>query len=102
MSLQQINTPSNGVSEKLPFEQLSSAISESAGILSGYLTTYHLPQPSFEADGPSVIVPVNAPPNVQLARQKPLAASLELFQLATGPSDFLPNLATGVSVFNIV
>jgi hypothetical protein len=102
MSLQQINTPSNGVSEKLPLERLSSAITESAGIVSGYLATNHLPQPSFEADGPSVIIPVNAPPNVQLARQKLLSASLELFQLATGPSDFLPNLATGVSIFNIV
>ncbi|KAH8714850.1 S-adenosyl-L-methionine-dependent methyltransferase [Phaeosphaeriaceae sp. PMI808] len=95
MSLQQINTPLNGVSEKLLLEQLSSAISGSAGIVSGYLATNHLPQPSFEANRPSVIVPVNAPPNVQLARQKLLAASLELFQLATGPSDFLPNLATG-------
>jgi len=79
MSLQQISTPSNGISEKLPLEQLSSAISESAGIVSRYLATNHLPQPSFEADGPSVIVPVNAPPNVQLERQKLLAASLELF-----------------------
>ncbi|KAF2675693.1 hypothetical protein K458DRAFT_471217, partial [Lentithecium fluviatile CBS 122367] len=86
---------SNGVSEKLPLEQLSSAISENAGIVSEYLATNHLPQPSFEADGPSVIIPVNAPPNVQLARQKLLAASLELFQLAKGPSDFLPNLVTG-------
>lgn len=99
MSVQRIDTPTNGVSEKLPLEHLSSAISENADIVSGYLKTNHLPQPSFEADGPSVIIPVNAPPNVQLARQKLLAASLELFQLATGPSEFLPNLATGVCVF---
>jgi 6-hydroxytryprostatin B O-methyltransferase len=70
--------------------------------VSGYLATNYLPQPSFEANRPSAIVPVNASPNVQLARQKLLVASLEIFHLATGPIDFLPNLATNVSVFNIV
>jgi 6-hydroxytryprostatin B O-methyltransferase len=117
MSSPQTNTPSNGVlsngissngvssngvSDKQPLVHLASAISENANIVSGYLVTNSLPQPSFEAGGPSVIVPVSAPPNVQLARQKLLAASLEIFQLATGPSEFLPNLATGVSAFNIV
>lgn len=101
MSLQPADQSSNAVSEDLPLERLSLDITENASIVSGYLATNHLPQPSFEADGPSVIVPVNAPPNVQLARQKLLSASLELFQLATGPSDFLPNLATGVSGFQV-
>jgi hypothetical protein len=54
MSLQEINTMSNEVSEKLQLEQLSLAIGESAGIASGYLVISHLPQPSFEADGPRV------------------------------------------------
>ncbi|KAJ8106918.1 hypothetical protein OPT61_g9221 [Boeremia exigua] len=95
MSLPPADTLSNGASEDLPLERLSSVITENASIVSGYLATNHLPQPSFKADGPSVIVPATAPPNVQVARQKLLSASLELLQLATGPSDFLPNLATG-------
>jgi 6-hydroxytryprostatin B O-methyltransferase len=66
-----------------------------------YITTCRLPYLSFEADEPSVIVPVIESPNGQLARQKLLAVLLELFQLATGPSDYLPNPATGVSVFSI-
>lgn len=90
------------MSENLPLERLSSAISVNAFIVSRYLGTNHLPQLSFEAEGPSVIIPVNASPNVQLARQRLHSASLELFQLATGPSDFLPNLATGVSDLNII
>jgi 6-hydroxytryprostatin B O-methyltransferase len=79
MSLQQIKTPSDGTSERLPFKTLSSANSKSADVVSGHLATNYLPQPSFEADGPSVIVPVNASPNAQFAKQKLLAASLELF-----------------------
>lgn len=92
-------TSTNGVSPKLPLVELSSIISESAGAVSQYLASKNLPQPSVAADGPSVIVPGDAPPPVQLARHKLLSASLQLFQLAQGPSDFLPNLATGVSLF---
>jgi 6-hydroxytryprostatin B O-methyltransferase len=79
MSLQQIKTPLNGASERLPLKTLSSASSNSADVVSGHLATNHLPQPSFEANGPSIIVPVNASLNGQLARQKFPAASLELF-----------------------
>ena len=103
MSLKEVNGV-NGVngssSGKFPLEELSATISENAAAVSQYLASKNLPQPSSAADGPSVIVPGDAPPPVQIARQKLLSAALQLFQLAQGPSDFLPNLATGVCARN--
>lgn len=87
----------NGFSSTIhPLDELSSTISKNASIVSHYLGTNHLPQPSLDSDGPSVIVPRGSPQSVQQARQSLIAASLELLQLAIGPSEFLPNLATGV------
>lgn len=87
----------NGVSEtSLPLEELSKKISENASIVSQYLGENHLPQPSLNSDGPSTVVPSSSPQSVQQARQTLIAASLETLQLAIGPSEFLPNLATGV------
>lgn len=87
----------NGVSEtSLPLEQLSKKISENASIVSQYLGENYLPQPSLDSDGPSTVIPSSSPQSVQQARQTLIAASLETLQLAIGPSEFLPNLATGV------
>jgi hypothetical protein len=80
----------------LPLENLSRAITENASIVSQYLQANRLPQPSREADGPATLIPSGSPQNVHQARQRLVAASLELFQLAIGPSEFLPHLATGV------
>lgn len=90
-------TISKGTSQgTFPLEALSSVISKNASVVSQYLHTNHLPQPSRESDGPSTILPSDAPQDVQQARQRLIAASLETLQLAIGPSEFLPNLATGV------
>ncbi|CAI7591567.1 unnamed protein product [Penicillium glandicola] len=78
-----------------PLDTLSSTITENARIVSEYLTAHDLPQPSCYSDGPSIIVPTGSPPSIQQAREKLVAASLEIAQLAIGPSEFLPNLATG-------
>ncbi|KAB8801880.1 hypothetical protein FH972_026702 [Carpinus fangiana] len=87
----------NGVSKKAhPLQALSGTISENASVVSQYLDANSLPQPSFEKDGPSTIIPNGAPRDIQDAQQSLIAASLELFQLAIGPSEFLPNLATGI------
>ena len=87
----------NGFSETtFPLEELSRTITKNAGIVSQYLEANHLPQPSLHSDGPSTIVPSGSPQSVQQARQNLIAASLEILQLAIGPSEFLPNLATGV------
>ena len=89
----------NGVSETaFPLEKLSWTITKNASILSQYLEMNHLPQPSLDCDGPSTVLLSGSPHNIQQARQNLLAASLELLQLATGPSEFLPNLATGVRI----
>lgn len=87
----------NGVSETaFPLEELSWTITKNASIVSQYLEANHIPQPSLDSDGPRTVVPGGSPQNIQQARQNLIAASLELLQLATGPSEFLPNLATGV------
>lgn len=89
----------NGVSgTTFPLEELSRAITKNAGIVSQYLGANHLPQPSLDSDGPSTVVPSGSPQSIQQARQNLIAASLEILQLAIGPSEFLPNLATGVRI----
>ncbi|KAF2204077.1 sterigmatocystin 8-O-methyltransferase [Delitschia confertaspora ATCC 74209] len=97
MSSKQINGQSNGhVSETtFPLEELSWSITKNASIVSQYLRGNHLPQPSFDSDGPSTVIPGDAPQNIHQARQALIAAALEISQLAIGPSEFLPNLATG-------
>lgn len=79
-----------------PLEHLSWRITQRASLVSQYLRANDLPQPSFERDGPTTIVPHDAPQYIRQAQHYLISASLELFQLATGPSDYLPNLATGV------
>jgi 6-hydroxytryprostatin B O-methyltransferase len=89
----------NGVSVSetaLPLDILSGEISKNVRSVSRYLAEQRLPQPSFESDGPSAVLPAGAPQSVQQARQSLIAACLELFHLAVGPSEFLPNMATGV------
>lgn len=87
----------NGVSVKTnSLEELSKTITKNALAVSQYLSANHLPQPSGNSDGPSVVVPSDSPQSIQQARQDLIAASLEMSQLAIGPSEFLPNLATGV------
>ena len=87
----------NGVSETAyPLEELGRTVTKNASIVSQYLSENHLPQPSLNGDGPSTVVPTGSPQSVQEARQNLISASLEILQLAIGPSEFLPNLATGV------
>ena len=79
-----------------PLEELSWQITKNASVVSQYLGANNLPQPSFDSDGPSTVVAADAPENVRKALQHLVAASLEMSQLAIGPTGFLPNLATGV------
>ena len=87
----------NDVSDTaFPLEELSWTITKNASIVSQYLGTNQIPQPSLNSDGPSIVIPGDSPQSIQKARQNLIAASLELLQLAIGPNEFLPNLATGV------
>lgn len=53
--------------------------------------------PSFSRDTPSVVLPENAPQEAHLARAKIMEHAMQLFQLASGPSEYLANLQVGVS-----
>lgn len=87
----------NGKSKTtFPLEELSRTITRNASIVSQYLGANNFPQPSFNSDGPSTVIPSSSPQSIQEARQELIAASLEILQLAIGPSEFLPNIATGV------
>lgn len=78
-------------------EKLSSIISANVSIVREYLHSSSYPEPSFDRESPSTTLPAAAPENIRVARQALIEASLKLQQLATGPSEFLPNLAVGVS-----
>ncbi|KAI1412622.1 sterigmatocystin 8-O-methyltransferase [Hypoxylon sp. FL1857] len=78
-----------------PLEELAWQCTKNAVAVSQYLSTHNLPQPSHEPDGPSSTLPKDAPPNVKRARQVLMDSALQLFQLAAGPSEFIPNLAPG-------
>lgn len=86
----------NGGLGTFPLEELSWKITKNASLVSQYLGAHCLPQPSFDSDGPSTIVPGDSPQHIRQAQQDLVAAALEMLQLAIGPSEFLPNLATGV------
>ncbi|KAL9088823.1 MAG: hypothetical protein Q9159_002859 [Coniocarpon cinnabarinum] len=90
-----VSPPARATEAAYPLEELSWKITKDAGVVSHYLAANNLPQPSFNADGPSTILGSTAPQGIQQARQNLIASSLELFQLAIGPTEFLPNLALG-------
>lgn len=77
-------------------EDLAWKCTKNAIAVSQYLSANDLPQPSHEADGPSRTLPRGAPPTIQKARQSLMDAALQLFQLAAGPNEFVPNLAPGI------
>ncbi|KAK3902974.1 6-hydroxytryprostatin B O-methyltransferase [Staphylotrichum tortipilum] len=82
-------------SASFPLEELAWQCTKNAIAVSQYLSARDLPQPSHEPDGPSNTLPKDAPPSVRRARQSLIDAALQLFQLAAGPSEFIPNLAPG-------
>ncbi|KAK4234079.1 6-hydroxytryprostatin B O-methyltransferase [Achaetomium macrosporum] len=78
-----------------PLEELARNCTKNAIVVGQYLSAHGLPQPSHEPDGPSSTLPPDAPVDVKRARQSLMDAALQLFQLATGPREFVPNLAPG-------
>ncbi|KAI1142787.1 sterigmatocystin 8-O-methyltransferase [Hypoxylon sp. FL0543] len=86
---------SPAAASSFPLEELAWQCTKNAVAVSQYLSTHNLPQPSHEPDGPSSTLPKDAPPSIQRARQTLMDSALQLFQLAAGPSEFIPNLAPG-------
>lgn len=80
-----------------PLEAYAEEICSSAKLISGYCSLEGHSHPSFDPQAPSVTLPPDAPLNVQQARQKIIDSSSRIQQLATEPSEYLPNLAVQVS-----
>jgi 6-hydroxytryprostatin B O-methyltransferase len=80
-----------------PMEDLAFQISSSAKTITEYLKSQNQRQPSFDRDTPNDVFPRDCPQEIIKTRQSLIEASLKIFQLATGPGEFLPNLAVGVS-----
>ncbi|KAF7536866.1 hypothetical protein G7054_g4162 [Neopestalotiopsis clavispora] len=68
--------------------ELSETIATHSRLVDDYLSKNSLPQPSFDADGPSQL---NLPPNIEESRAKVLAATQELNDLLQGPRNLLFN-----------
>jgi 6-hydroxytryprostatin B O-methyltransferase len=82
---------------KSTLEEFADQIPANAKVISDFLRSNGLPLPSFERDAPTTTIPASAPSEVRAARQKLMEGALRTFQLALGPSEYLPNLAVGVS-----
>jgi 6-hydroxytryprostatin B O-methyltransferase len=76
--------------------ELASSISSNAQIVSTFLQSEGYNAPSFGRDAASTVVPATAPSEVQAAREALLEGSMKMFQLASGPREYLPNLAVQV------
>lgn len=75
---------------------LANAVSSAAKNLDTQLQSQGFPQPSFEADGPTYVVPKDAPKAAHEARVATAEAALKLFNLVSGPSELLPNMTASV------
>jgi 6-hydroxytryprostatin B O-methyltransferase len=85
-----LSTPQETLSE------LAEKALVSAKQLEVFLDAEGLPQPSFAADGPMYVVPKAAHKATQNARVAVAEAALKLFNLASGPSELLPNITANV------
>ncbi|KAL2851527.1 S-adenosyl-L-methionine-dependent methyltransferase [Aspergillus pseudoustus] len=72
-----------------PMEDISMKLLQAVKTLHSYLDTKDLSHPSFDKDTPPVVLPDDAPLEVQSAREQIMDAALRLFRLAAGPSDYI-------------
>ncbi|ORY10494.1 sterigmatocystin 8-O-methyltransferase [Clohesyomyces aquaticus] len=86
----------NAPSSNSTLEQYVQQILQNTGIITEYLETNGLPQPSFERDAPESTLPESAPETIRAARVKLMDAALKAFQLALGPKEYIPNIAVGL------
>ena len=80
-----------------PLLDLAQKVFANAYNLSEQLSAEGLPLPSFEVDGPINVAPSTASKAAQSARVAVAEAAFKLFQLASGPSELLPNMTASVS-----
>lgn len=86
----------NGSSNSL-LEDLSQQISINAKVLSEYLSSAGYPQPSFDRNGPATVLPPAASESAIVARQHLKEAARKVFELASGPNEYLENVGLEVS-----
>ena len=76
--------------------ELCQQLQDNALILQQQLEKNDLPQPSFDADGPTTVLPPTAPQAALDARSLVAECAFKLFNLVTGPSELLPNITASV------
>ncbi|KAH8432997.1 uncharacterized protein LDX57_010632 [Aspergillus melleus] len=94
-SQNELPSPSNGTTSESLLEDLATKIQENAGRISSFLRDNGHTLPSFNVDAPATTLPASAPTEIHAARQALMEAALQTFQLAAGPSEYLPHLAVG-------
>lgn len=77
-------------------EKLAKQLNDDVCLLNSHLETAGHPHPSFDSRAPRTTLPGGTPEHIQLSRERIMNNALQLFQLAAGPSEFLPNLSTSV------
>lgn len=80
-----------------PLKDLAEQIATCSTAISTFLRSQGHPHPSFNRDAAPITLPDSAPDEVKAARLALMEASMNMFQLAVGPSEYLPNLAVNVS-----
>ncbi|PQE28730.1 bikaverin cluster-O-methyltransferase protein [Rutstroemia sp. NJR-2017a WRK4] len=86
----------NGHTVLSPLEVLVQDLNKNTTILNGYLRANKLPEPSFERDAPIINLSPDAPEEAQVAKEKLLSSTLQIFQLVSGPGGYLQNVITGI------
>ncbi|KAK7938002.1 hydroxyindole O-methyltransferase [Apiospora aurea] len=83
-------------------EDLARKLASDVEALSEYIRSTGGVQPSFDRSCPASVIPEDAPPEAQMARERIMEQCLKLLQLATGPSDYMINIQTNLRHFNIL
>lgn len=79
-----------------PLELLVQDLNEQTRTLTGYFRANAFPDPSFDRHGPITTLPAQAPEEMRIAREKLLDNALQIFQLISGPAEYLPNVIASV------
>jgi 6-hydroxytryprostatin B O-methyltransferase len=71
-------------------------LNEQAKLLTEYFRVNGYPEPSFERHRPLSSLPPQASTEMRITREKLLDDALQIFQLISGPGEYLPNATVSV------
>lgn len=80
-----------------PLQNLTQDLGKNVQILTDYLRSAGLEQPSWDRHTPATVLPPDAPKDIQIAKELLMDQALQILQLASGPTEYLANVITGVS-----